>query len=960
MTNNWADIGNATNIVVMGANPVENHPACAAHMNRARYPRDFFPNTDPRHFKPEASLIVVDPRKTRTALQVDATRPGDRYIRIRPGTDIAFINGVVRAIIADMEARTVGDPVRDAFYAYLNKNNNGTFYADQNSGTAKTVLSTGDAGGSSIYSDARFIVNSAGDDYERAQIDWATGNVNDPAIPADGTTIANYPLKAADVFADANTVYNRLKAHVAPYTAATVADICGCTTGDIAFVADAYIANSRCSSVIGAGHPTNAALEDPRNPGYRATTMLYAMGLTQHTCGAQNVKSFAVLQVLMGNMGRAGGGINALRGIHNVQGSTDMGLLFGNIPAYSGNPSLQVDAIPSTNNAFGKYMDALWGNPLSGTGTRTTMNGSYDDAYVMTAGNLQQQGFYNMTCAFFGDYSIKGDRTKTDAAYSLWPKGNGHNHVKMFRQMALGNTTALVAWGQNPAVTEPNQGAVRQGMYELDLLVVADMFETETAAVDRKTGGKTYLLPSCSHVEKAGSSTNSGRVLQWRYQAIPPKGDSRDDTELLLRLAYQLDQAGAFSHIKSVWDTYSITYDTDVYTQLYKNPYGGFDGLSGFAALSGAGEYVTALGGTVDAAPTYNTSATLTGSEWVAEKVYREMCAPSGTTGTIWIYTGAYNTTLTAGTNLNDTYGAWDVANRAKSRNNVDPFGTFGHHKWGYSWLVNRRVLYNNSEIPGDIPDFFMTADSQARLFVASNPPALLNYSRWYRTYHKLSDTPRKADNTVPAIHVLPGKFPAHTEPYETPREDLAATFGKNATTGSGVVGTEVANTYMNLLMSGTDWGTSANYPLVLTTIRCVEHFQGGPITRNNWWNVEAEPQPWIEINSADALELGIQDGEMVKVITARNDEANNPLFVDSEIESEYSRALYGEGFIARVGSGLPVNQRVARGVVAIPWHWGDRGLSTGSRANDLTIDAGDANTYIPEYKACLCRLETM
>ncbi len=104
--------------------------------------------------------------------------------------------------------------------------------------------------------------------------------------------------------------------------------------------------------------------------------MLYAMGITQHTCGAQNVKSFAVLQTLMGNMGRFGGGINALRGIHNVQGSTDMGLLYGNIPAYSGNPTLAQQ--PSTDaNGFGKYMDALWGYPLSGIGTRRAMDNSY-------------------------------------------------------------------------------------------------------------------------------------------------------------------------------------------------------------------------------------------------------------------------------------------------------------------------------------------------------------------------------------------------------------------------------------------------------------------------------------------------------------------------------------------------------------------------------------------------------
>jgi formate dehydrogenase major subunit len=136
-------------------------------------------------------------------------------------------------------------------------------------------------------------------------------------------------------------------------------------------------------------------------------------------------------------------------------------------------------------------------------------------------------------------------------------------------------------------------------------------------------------------------------------------------------------------------------------------------------------------------------------------------------------------------------------------------------------------------------------------------------------------------------------------------------------------------------------------FPLVLTSIRCVEHFQGGPITRNNHWNAEAEPEPWIELNSVDARTYGINNGDMVKIVTARTEG-----LVNDELP------LYGEGFRARVGVGLQGNQRVAAGLVAIPWHWGDKGLSTGSRANDLCIDAMDANTTIPEYKACLCRIE--
>ncbi len=498
MTNHWADMANSTCFIVWGANPAENHPASIAHIGRARFPKDFFAPSDPRSNKTPAKLIVIDPRKNRTAALCNEAN-GDRYVRIRPGTDIALANGLVRYMIDKIENLDPADPVRVNFFAFLNQNGAGTFFKDQNSAAASAVAATTGAGyanGNSKYTDARFLVRGDGFDYERARVN-ADGTIT--TDPASATTCSDFPLKAVTVDADPNTVYNRLKAHVEPYTMAVTADIVGCTQQDIAFVGDAFIANSRCSS----GTST-----DPRDPAYRATTLLYAMGLTQHTCGAQNVKSFSVLQILMGNMGRAGGGINALRGIHNVQGSTDMGLLYGNIPAYSANPTVQIDA---DANAFGKYMDGLWGNPTSGTGNRATMDLSYDDSYNNASMGLQQRGFYNMTLKWFGNYTqVDGlagaaKRAAVDACYSLWPKGQGNNHITMFRKMVDQSTKAAVVWGQNPAVTEPNQGAVRQGLYNLDTLVCTDMFLTETSAVSRKPGGVTLPVPGVlSHVEKAG------------------------------------------------------------------------------------------------------------------------------------------------------------------------------------------------------------------------------------------------------------------------------------------------------------------------------------------------------------------------------------------------------------------------------------------------------------------------
>jgi formate dehydrogenase major subunit len=151
----------------------------------------------------------------------------------------------------------------------------------------------------------------------------------------------------------------------------------------------------------------------------------------------------------------------------------------------------------------------------------------------------------------------------------------------------------------------------------------------------------------------------------------------------------------------------------------------------------------------------------------------------------------------------------------------------------------------------------------------------------------------------------------------------------------------------------------ASGFPLILTTIRCVEHFQGGPTTRNNSLNVEVEPEPWIEIHSADARTYGITDGDWVNIITARGDSQGSQTAITPNYTSTGSVTdNFGKGFRARVGVGVDTNQRVAKGVVAIPWHWGDAGLSTGARANDLCIDAMDANTTIPESKACLCKIE--
>jgi anaerobic selenocysteine-containing dehydrogenase len=1028
MTNNWVDLDYSTLFVVLGANPVENHPASIAHVNHARFDAD--------NLGRNAGLIVVDPRQTRTARltgvpynasNVNDQRKHDRYVRIRPGTNIAFVNGVTKAIIDWMYANPT-DQKSINFFAWHNTtaSNSGSFarvFIDD-TGASRTLTSTELAsaqyssdGGTAWYSapltngwpkycDSRVKVNSAGNDYKRVILKTASG-----------WTFSNMPEFAADV-SDPDCVFQKLRAHLAPYTAATVAEICGCTEADIAAVAQAWIDNSRFAS-----SDFGAATATPKAAGYRAACIMYAMGGTQFTSGSQGVRAYGIIQALMGNMGRIGGGINALRGIHNVQGSTDMGVLFDLIPGYSGNPGV--------GQTYADYSNKLFGNRVLGTGAK--------DPYLPTDLGIQQRGFYNMTVEWFGERrSVNGRYSAADfeKLYACWPKGNGTQHIEAFRKMASGDIKAAVVWGQNPAVTEPNQSAVRDGLENLDLLVCVDMFANETAQCKRKDGGVTYLLPACAHVEEAGSVTNSGRWIQWRDRARPPKGNSKADLELLLRFAKALHAAGAFSHIEAQWASMTDRpggAGSNAWDVLYKKY-----GLAEWTLCGGTKQFEELSG--LDAE-----GVSLVGSEWVAEQVFKEMTSPlngnngssTANAGTIWIYSGngvtsAYNAnkgdtdpaiyglsvtavkndsgvpyassdyvvdtnvgtiarsssssipdgatvyvdykwgvsgtptsgwtevsgeavTLSGTTAVTLAYKAsvpaevkWTKANRAKSRLGAPEYAhtSLQYPRYGWAWLFNRRILYNNSEVPGDVADVFVAPAYMARLFVI-NTNTLADWSTMFRTYSTLADMPDTG--TGPGgVHKHPGRFPAYTEPYESPydgtvagRPNLVAIWGRNTSGGT-------AN---NLIFSSTVRGEAKDFPLVLTTIRCVEHFQGGPITRNNPWNVEAEPEPWVEINSVDALKYGIKDGDYVNVITARSNST-------TQQEGRSRVTGWAKGFKARVGVGTLANQRVAPGTVAIPWHWGESGLSTGSRANDLCIDAWHANTRIPEYKVCLCRIE--
>ncbi len=921
MTNHWIDVKNAKTIMVLGANPYENHPVVAQYIKDAK-----------AH---GAKLIVADPRRTRTAMDADL------FMRMRPGTNGALVMGLINYIIQN----NLYDVV------YQTALTNRTFTDATGAGVVRSVPK---------WTDALFRLNAGRTDYLR------DGN----GYPV----VSTMPLN--DLTSDSDTVFQVLKARAAAYTSAVVADICDIPGGATAFEAFA--------ALVGASHgaATATASETGANTGAGANfpgTILYAMGATQSTHAAQDLRGYSMLQMLLGNMGRAGGGVNALRGIHNVQGSTDMGLLYGDVPGYSSVPPAS-----GSGSNYGDYMDKLYGGVriVSPTNPNGYWNYTGTDATLQAAAgwNLQQHGFRNMIWHWFrqGADPIAADDvslapgTINNANFDLMPKGSGLNHLDMFKKANTSITSAsatdrvkcMVVFGQNPAVTEPNLPMVKRGLRDLDTLVVIDTFESETAGADRKAAndvgseaaGVTYLLPSSSFVEEEGSITNSGRWIQWRYKAANPQGNSKSDTEILLTLADKLVTAGAFSHIPGGTYTnlygsqYGWTPGTDfnagttaatvaetIFTQMaHKNinaaPWGGLwiyrGGYGGWnhSFLAGHGDTTltaaTAIGATAISVAANNGTA-VGDTLWIGTGTTQEQCTVQSINGLNFTLvkplTKAHDSGITVA----------HVLNRAKSRGLLDVgdqgTGTISgksvYSNWGWAWLKNRRVFYNNGGVAQDVSDNFVAPDYVGRYYVhavtTTGMPVPVPYASTYRAYSTLTDV-NSGDGTT-CVAADPARMPKHWEPHETPNETARTKYGN---TGNAPTTTR---------------GAVSTYPLVLTTIRVTEHFQGGPTTRNIPWLCELVPEPFIELNSADAYAAGIRNGDNVYVDTVR---------------------MSGVGpFKAVVGTGTGASQKVKKGVVAIPWHWGNKGISTGASANEVTIDALEMNTKMPEYKACLCRI---
>ena len=439
MSNSWIDLGNSDCIMAIGSNPAETFPNAFKWITRAK--------------DKGGKLIHVDPRFTRTSAQADI------YARLRTSTDIAFVGGMIKYVLDDMER---------------NPANYNMEYVKE-------------------YTNASFLINP--DFKGPAELDGLFSGYDASKRSYDKSTW-QYQLddagkpKMDKSLKDSNCVFQLLKKHFSRYDAGTVCNITG-TPKDI------YLQVCRTYAATGAVG--------------KAGAIILSSGACEHSHGTQNVRSYGILQLLLGNMGVAGGGVNGVAGAVNGLGCSLQGRLNhwlpGTLPPPKGN-----------QQTLAQYVEG------GGHAARMT----------------------SLLKAFYGDNATAAN----DYGYSWLPKrGGDYSWVPLFNAISSGTIKGLICWGMNPAVSGANSDFTREALGKLDWMVVMDLWETETAAVWKRPGvdpaknnTEVFLLPAASSVEKEGSVTSSARWMQWRYKGANPPGQAREDLWIINKFALKLKE----------------------------------------------------------------------------------------------------------------------------------------------------------------------------------------------------------------------------------------------------------------------------------------------------------------------------------------------------------------------------------------------------------------------------------
>jgi formate dehydrogenase major subunit len=734
-----------------------------------------------------AKVIHVDPRFTRTSALADT------FVPLRVGTDIVFLGGIVNYVLEnELDFREY----------VVNYTNAAHIVSDD-------YRDTEDLDGLFSGFDPETRTYDP-ESWQFARREEEGGARQDQAMQRETASALQHETHGIQVAAEQmrdetlqhpSCVYQILKRHYARYTPEMVAQACGVSKEAFLEVCEAWTSNSGRE---------------------RTTALVYSVGWTQHSVGVQYIRTGAILQLLLGNMGRPGGGIMALRGHASIQGSTDIPTLFNLLPGYLPMPNAE------DHTSLQEWVDAV---------RKPGAKGFWANA-----------GAYgiNLLKAYWGDAATPDN----DFCFDYLPRITGdHGTYRTVLDMIDGKVKGYFLLGQNPAVGSAHGKAQRLGMANLDWLVVRDLFEIESATfwkdspevetgeiVPEECRTEVFLMPAASHVEKEGTFTQTQRMLQWREQAVEPTGDCRSELWFFYHLGRMVRERLAGSAEEKDRPLLELTWDYPLH--------GEHDEPDAESVLKEINGYEVGTGRPLS--------------------TFLEMKDDGSTLGGCWIYTGVF------------ADGVNQAARRkpAKDQSWVAP-------EWGWAWPMNRRILYNraSADLEGrpwserkayvwwdeekgewtghDVPDFEKT-----------KPPSYQGPEGAEGVEAIAGDDPfiMQGDGKG-ALYVpqglIDGPLPTHYEPVESPFRNPLYRQQGNPTR-------KQYDREDNRMNPSPPEEQAGVFPFVFTTSRLTEHHTAGGMSRYLEHLAELQPEMFVEVSPQLAAEQGLEHHGWCHVVTAR------------------------------------------------------------------------------------------
>lgn len=780
-----------------------------------------------------ARIIHVDPRYTRTSAFAN------RHIGIRGGTDVVLLGAIIKYVLDN-----------DLYFHDYVVN-----YTNAASIISPDFKDTEDLEG--LFS---------GYDAEKGKY------VTDSWQYVQKPEGSSWNVEKDMTLEDPNTVFQILKRHYSRYTPEMVEETCGISPEDFYYLADSIAQNS--------------------NP-ERTTCFAYALGFTQHTLGAQFIRTAAILQLLMGNVGRPGSGIMALRGHASIQGSTDIPTLFNSLPGYL--PMPHVD-----QETWADYLD------------------SFRAADQKGFWQLGENYAVSLMKSYWGDAATK----ENDWGFNLMPRLSGaHSTYETLLAMLRHEVEGYFVFGQNPAVAQSNGGMQRRGLASLKWLVVRDFQEIETASFwkdspEIKNGElktediatEVFLMPAATHVEKSGTFTQTQRMVQWRFQAVPPPGQARSEAWFFYQLGKKIRERLADSTDPRDLPIKSVTWD---YTEdEHGDP--------------SSDEILREING-------YYLDGPKKGQLLPA---FTEMRTDGSTSGGCWIYTGVYKDGI--------NHAAKKVPGSEQNEVALD---------WGWVWPANRRILYNRASakpdgtpwserkkyiwwdeeqgkwVGDDVPDFPLTkrpdyvapVDAIGPDALDGDDPFIMQADGlgWLFAPKGLSDGP------LPT-HYEPQESPVHNALYKQQQSPTRLTIKREDNLSRPEPGERGADVF----------------PFVFSTYRLTEMYTSGAMSRRLPYLAELQPGLFCEVDKELAAKRGLVNGEWATIVSPRG-------VIEAQV-------LVTDRMEMLTINGEDLHQ------IGLPYHYGESETTevAGDGANDLLGLTLEPNVFIQNSKVGACDIQ--